>query len=146
MKLFLMRHGEAEPYRQDDSSRALTATGRASVASKQGLLPAIDLMVVSPYLRALQTADILVGEGLQVSYRVVDDRVTPDCSLQPIIDELLNPTLQTQLIVAHNPLLSRLVSLLCGDQARSVALATAEVACLEADEFLPGCAKLLWVR
>ncbi len=141
-----MRHGEAEPYRSDDASRALTATGRAAVASKQSLFPSIELMVVSPYLRALQTADILVGEGLNVSYRTVDERVTPDCRLEPIIDELINPTLQSQLIVAHNPLLSKLVSLLCGEDYRSIGLATAEVACLEADDFLPGCAKLLWVR
>ncbi|WP_196158152.1 histidine phosphatase family protein [Reinekea sp. G2M2-21] len=146
MKLFLMRHGEAEPYLKDDASRALTATGRASVASKQTLLPTIDLMVVSPYLRALQTADILVGEGLQVSYRTVDERVTPDCELDPIIDELINPTLKTQLIVAHNPLLSRLVRLLCGNQAQSINLHTADIACLEADDFQPGCAQLLWVR
>lgn len=146
MKLFLMRHGEAEAYRHDDASRSLTATGRASVASKQALLPNIDLMVVSPYLRALQTADILVSEGLSVKHRIVDDRVLPDCDLEPILNELINPSIETQLIVAHNPLLSRLVQLLCGEQANGVGLATADLACLEADEFLPGCATLQWVR
>jgi len=141
-----MRHGEAEPYRSDDASRALTVTGKAAVASKQKLLPDVDSLIVSPYLRALQTADILVGEGLNVKYRAVDDRVLPDCSLEPIIDEIIHPQLENQLIVAHNPLLSRLVRVLCGDEVRGVSLATADVACLVADEFYAGCARLEWVR
>ncbi len=146
MKLFLMRHGEAEPFRRDDASRALTATGRAAVASKQKLLPKIDSLIVSPYLRALQSADILVSEGLDVSYRFVDDRVMPDCPLEPIVAEVIKSSLNTQLIVAHNPLLSRLTRYLCGDDAQNVALDTAALAYLEADEFLPGCARLHWIR
>ncbi|MDN3649049.1 histidine phosphatase family protein [Reinekea marina] len=146
MKLYLMRHGEAEPYQQNDSGRALTSTGRGSVASKARLIPAVDVMYVSPYLRALQSADILVDQGVSVKHRIVDDRVTPDCNLEPIIDELLRPDEPVQLIVAHNPLLSRLTRHLAGEEARGVNLATAQVACLEADEFLPGCATLLWVK
>lgn len=146
MKLYLMRHGEAEPYRTDDASRALTQTGRASVSAKQSLLPDVDSLIVSPYLRALQTADILVADGLNVKHRQVDERVTPDCPLGPIVDELIDSSLNAQLIVAHNPLLSRLVRHLVGDDARGIALATAEVACLEADEFLPGLVHLHWVK
>lgn len=146
MQLYLMRHGEAEPFSRTDSERALTQTGRAAVAAKQSLLPDMDSMIVSPYLRALQTADILVSEGLKVKHRHVDERVLPDCDLEPILDELINPTASTQIIVAHNPLLSRLLWLLCGDQARGINLATADVACLHADDYLPGCATLKWVR
>jgi phosphohistidine phosphatase len=141
-----MRHGEAEPYRNDDASRALTATGKAAVASKQQLIPSVDSLIVSPYLRALQTADILVAEGLDVRHRLVDDRVTPDSPIEPIVEHLINPKLESQLIVAHNPLLSRLVRHLSGGDARGVSLSTAEVACLEADEFLPGLVHLKWVR
>jgi phosphohistidine phosphatase len=146
MKLYLMRHGEAEPFMQNDAGRALTATGRGAVASKARLLPSIDTLIVSPYLRALQTADILVDQGVSVKHRVVDDRVTPDCPLEPIVEELLSQEVQTQLIVAHNPLLSRLTRHLAGEEARGVNLGTAQLACLEADEFFPGCATLLWVK
>jgi phosphohistidine phosphatase SixA len=146
MKLYLMRHGEAEPFKQDDASRALTQTGRAAVAAKLRHLEAVDSLIVSPYLRALQTADILVSEGLDVKRRVVDERVTPDSPLDPIVNILIDRTAEHQLIVAHNPLLSRLVRLLCGDDARGVSLATAEVACLESDDFLPGLVHLKWVR
>jgi phosphohistidine phosphatase len=146
MKLYLMRHGEAEPYSRDDASRALTATGRGAVASKAGLFPDIDKMIVSPYLRALQSADILIEQGLNIKYRLVDDRVTPDCPLEPIIDSILSSELNTQLIIAHNPLLSRLTRHLAGEEARGVNLFTAQVACIEADDFLPGCGTLLWVK
>lgn len=146
MRLFLMRHGEAEPYRLDDASRALTNRGRAIVATKQRHLPAVDRMVVSPYLRALQTADILVEEGLDVRFRKVDERVLPDCALEPIISELILPNVECQLIVAHNPLLSRLVHRLCGSDCFGVSLDTADVACLEGDDFFEGSAELKWVR
>lgn len=146
MKLYLLRHGEAEPYRTEDASRALTLTGRAAVASKQALLPDINLLIVSPYLRALQSADILVAEGLNVKRRLVDERVTPDSPLAPIIDELIDPQLENQLIVAHNPLLSRLIWHLVGEDARGISMDTASLACLEAEEFLPGLVHLHWVK
>lgn len=146
MKLFLMRHGEAEPYRTDDMNRQLTPTGRASVASKSHLFPTIDLLIVSPYLRALQTADILVGEGVQVTRRVMDERVVPESDLEPIVDDLLAEPVETRLIVAHNPLLSRLLRHLSGAQARGVSMDTANVALLEAEAFLPGTAQLLWIK
>ncbi|EAR09423.1 SixA phosphatase family protein [Reinekea blandensis] len=146
MKLYLMRHGEAESFARCDADRSLTQTGRAAVASKAQLFPAIERLVVSPYLRALQTADLLVGEGMQVTHRVVDDRVTPDCPLEPVINEVIRSDVREQLIVAHNPLLSYLVADLVGNDARGIGLGTADVACLEADEWLPGCARLLWVR
>ncbi len=146
MKLFLMRHGEAEPFAKTDSARPLTNTGRAAVASKAKILPPIDQLIVSPYLRALQTADILVEEGVDVSNRLVDDRVLPDSDLMPILDSLIDTKRANQLFVAHNPLLSYMVRLLCGPEANNVALATANVACLEADIFQPECATLRWIK
>ena len=146
MRLYLMRHGEAEPYRFDDASRALTVTGKAAVASKCQYLPMIDLLIVSPYLRALQTADTLVAEGLALQRRSVDDRVLPDSDLDPILVSLIDPRLETQLIIAHNPLLTRLLRHLCGADARGINMDTASVACLLADEFLPGFVQLEWIR
>ena len=89
MRLYLMRHGEAEFNARDDMQRSLTATGRAAVASKTRFIEPVDRMVVSPYLRALQSSDILIAEGLSVQRRIVDERVTPDCDLQPVIDEVI---------------------------------------------------------
>lgn len=146
MALYLMRHGEAEPFKADDPARELTQTGRAAVASKALILPAIDQMIVSPYTRALQTADLLVNEGVRVSSRRVDDRVTPESPIDDVIDDLLPDVDGHWLIVAHNPLLTRLLHRLCGSQVRSIHLDTAAVACLEGDVYQASCASLLWVR
>lgn len=65
MKLCLVRHGEAveRTSQRDDSWRYLTSAGRESFrtisakAGKQGLAP--DCILVSPLVRAVQTAEIL---------------------------------------------------------------------------------------
>lgn len=141
-----MRHGEAERFQARDSDRALTRTGRAAVASKQPYMPVIDLLWVSPYLRALQTADILVEQGLIVRRRQVEPRLLPDCPVEPLIDALQESTLDHQLIVGHNPLLSSLLSRLCGDAATRGPLATAELVCLQGDALIPGLTTLAWAR
>ncbi len=60
MKIFIMRHGEAEHYAQSDAERALTERGRSASAAvakacvEQGY-QLFDKVIVSPYLRAQQT-------------------------------------------------------------------------------------------
>jgi len=60
MKIFIMRHGEAEHFAQSDAQRELTNNGRsASVAVartcvKRGFSQ-FDKVLVSPYIRAQQT-------------------------------------------------------------------------------------------
>lgn len=141
-----MRHGEAEAYKTNDASRALTKTGRAAVASKAQFIPDIDRLVVSPYLRALQSADILVEQGVNVKHRIVDERILPDCALAPIVEHLLNGNEGVQLLVAHNPLLSYLTQFLCGDGSHSIALNTANLVCLEGESFYQGTAQLQWIK
>ena len=64
MLLLLMRHGEAENRAYEDSERALTDYGRKEVSMTAARLGAermsVDSIVVSPFLRARQTADIVV--------------------------------------------------------------------------------------
>ena len=62
-RLILLRHGQAEPYRIDDASRALVPQGIAEVRrsaeflAAQGYLPTA--LIASPYRRAQQTADVV---------------------------------------------------------------------------------------
>lgn len=58
MKIILMRHGQAEAYKQPDSTRQLTSFGKQQAAATaqyvwQTYTP--DVFVVSPYARAQQT-------------------------------------------------------------------------------------------
>ena len=67
LAIFLARHGEAEPSGfAPDAQRALTEEGRRHLRAVGRLLAddpdAIDLVVTSPLVRAVQTAEILVGE------------------------------------------------------------------------------------
>ncbi len=66
MKLWVLRHGEAEPYgARPDPERALTAHGREEVLRSAAQLIGQPLAAIyaSPYLRAQQTAQ-LVREAL----------------------------------------------------------------------------------
>jgi phosphohistidine phosphatase len=68
MELYLFRHGIAEdaPPGRPDSSRALTAEGRertaavVKMARNAGVMPS--LIASSPYLRAVQTAEVAAKE------------------------------------------------------------------------------------
>jgi phosphohistidine phosphatase len=68
MELYLFRHGIAEdaPPGRSDSSRALTDAGRersaavAKMAREAGVAPS--LIASSPYLRAVQTAEVAAKE------------------------------------------------------------------------------------
>lgn len=65
MKLWLLRHGEAEPHASRDSERRLTAHGRKEVLQSAARLAGLPLdgILASPYVRAQQTAE-LVREAL----------------------------------------------------------------------------------
>ena len=81
MKLWVLRHGEAEPHgKRPDSERALTAHGREEVLRTAAELIGKPLTAIyaSPYLRAQETAQ-LVREalGFEPEIRTVD-WLTPD--------------------------------------------------------------------
>lgn len=93
MKLFLMRHGRAEDQSQSglDAERELTGLGKSKVAAKvkklNDELSDIDVVITSPAIRAMQTAQLVV-EGLE----------KPDM-LQ--VDEVLGIGTDAGLILAH---------------------------------------------
>ncbi|EXF44228.1 phosphohistidine phosphatase SixA [Pseudomonas sp. BAY1663] len=59
MRLWLLRHGEAEPRARTDAERNLTERGRRDVRENAAHLRgrALQAILVSPYRRAQQTAD-----------------------------------------------------------------------------------------
>ncbi len=81
MKLWVLRHGEAEPYgARPDPERALTAHGREEVLRSAAQLIGQPLAAIyaSPYLRAQQTAQ-LVREALGFQPELITvNWLTPD--------------------------------------------------------------------
>lgn len=134
MKLILMRHGEAESHAASDYDRNLTQFGQKEAVESANSLaayqPDIDLLLVSPYQRARQTAGLVTGV-LGPIPQLVTDQVTPDVRISQAIDELEKQFHGRQciMVVMHQPIIGSLVYYLTGVQQP---MGTASVAMLDA--------------
>ncbi len=113
MKLWVLRHGEAEPHgTRPDSERALTAHGREEVlrAAAQLIGQPLTAIYASPFLRAQETA-LLVREalGFEPEIRTVE-WLTPDTDPDKVAEQLVS--VSDVLLVSHNPLVGNLLSYL----------------------------------
>lgn len=121
MELWILRHGEAEAPVKDDAARPLTERGVRQIrrqAETFGLqLHLIKHVWVSPYLRTQQTANTLLtslkpvfsGECKTVNW------LTPDTPVLEVLTHLTaDPLAENVLLISHQPLVSTLVSHLCG--------------------------------
>lgn len=133
MKLYIMRHGQAEMYARSDSERSLSEYGQAEVRRSAESLKdiPIDGILCSPYLRARQTAEIVAEVMNGPTPKVVAD-ITPDDSPTAVLDVL--PTEGCWLMVSHMPLVSRLTGLLVdGQESAGPGFYTAMIVELEMD-------------
>ncbi|WP_068827777.1 phosphohistidine phosphatase SixA [Pseudomonas sp. BMS12] len=139
MTLWLLRHGEAEPRARNDAERALTERGRKEVRKSAEHLRgrALAHILVSPYLRAQQTAE-LVRESLGLSLPLTTvEWATPDDSPR-LAASHLDAYPGECLLVSHNPLLGSLSGLLLhGHLQQSLGLSTASLVELDGD-LVPG--------
>jgi phosphohistidine phosphatase len=137
MQLLILRHGKAEPGRAGapDSNRRLTLDGKEGLrrvlarAAQTGVKP--ETVLVSPYVRARETAEIAL-EMLGVSQEpLFCDALVPDSHPEVVWDEVRVHSQASQLLlVGHNPLLSELLSVLIA-AGRPIELQTAALACVE---------------
>lgn len=114
MELFVARHGEASFDAKSDRLRPLTDRGISETEScltmVQGGLDAVQQIWVSDLVRAQQTA-LLINKELEVEL-VTKTFLRPESDPQVVLRNLeLNET-GSVFIVAHQPLLGCLVSLL----------------------------------
>jgi len=148
VKLWLLRHGQAEPQAASDSQRALTAVGRDEIRRSAAHLLAEppQLLLVSPYLRAQQSA-ALVAEALgRIAQRSVP-WLTPDSDPRQVLLELDRYAQQSILLVAHQPLLGELAGLLVhGHRQQPLPLHTGSLVELEGEYLLAGAMRLLAVH
>ena len=121
MDLYVLRHGVAEERGAGyagDGERPLTERGaRRMVRQVRGLRSldvSIGVVVTSPLVRAVQTAEI-VHEGLQVTGRLVtSNALAPGGSPSQLISNLATGYSSTDdvMVVGHEPYLSSLISVL----------------------------------
>jgi phosphohistidine phosphatase len=135
LRLHLLRHahaGDPDAWEGEDALRPLTQKGRAQserlgrFLEAQGVRP--DVIVSSPKVRALQTAEIVakaLGMAVRVDARLASGFGTPD--LWAVLDEL---GAREPMLVGHDPDLSLLLGYLvdaAGVSLRKGALATVDL-------------------
>ena len=122
MDLYVLRHGVAEDRGSagcaNDGERPLTAKGARRMARQvrglRSLEVSIDVVVTSPLVRAVQTAEV-VHEGLAVTGRLVtSNALAPGGSPSQLVSHLATgySSADDVMVVGHEPYLSSLISVL----------------------------------
>src|SRR5690606_12590749 len=123
MRVYVVRHGEAEPQSSSDEARALTSRGREDVRGLWQALAARGAMpgpiYSSPYLRARQTAAEICAV-YRCELTGINELLVPDGRPQDVFDWLLGlPLTDGMMLVSHMPLVAHLVGRLAeGPDAR----------------------------
>ncbi|BBH45281.1 phosphohistidine phosphatase SixA [Pseudomonas sp. KU43P] len=148
MKLWVLRHGEAEPRANSDAERRLTAHGREQVlhSAARLLSQPLQAIIASPYVRAQQTAALVHDTlGFVEPVRTVP-WLTPDSDVREVIDEIERLGLEHVLLVSHQPLVSCLVGMLSEGHRQGPGMGTASLAELEGEAGLVGSMKVCGVH
>jgi phosphohistidine phosphatase len=125
MKLYVMRHGPAEDFAPSgrDADRALTASGRDRVRDVAKLLVKSDeaprVLISSPLVRALQTAEIVAGE-IGIDHVETSRDLAPGGDAYAFARDLAKSDRKRVMIVGHEPDLSVLVGAFVGGFARDM--------------------------
>ena len=136
MRLWLLRHGAAEPYQRHDADRQLTEQGREQVVQAAQFLTDVhfDRVLCSPYIRARQTAELLCATLQRHGDIEIVPWLTPEDDAREVTRKLDGYPVENLLIVAHQPLLGMLASwLIDANRQHGLPLNTASMACLEGD-------------
>jgi phosphohistidine phosphatase len=152
MQLYILRHGQAEPFNSSDFTRELTAKGQADAAalgrhlSKQGL--SIDRALVSPLLRTQQTFAAFTkkfGEIAHSDTELLRSESDVIETVKFLADFCQQKSPEALLLVSHQPLVSSLISyLITGSmqEAYSYPMAPASFTALELEIVEAGTASL----
>jgi phosphohistidine phosphatase len=148
MRLWLLRHGQAEAQARSDAERALTAHGREEVRQVAVQLQGrrLGAILASPYVRAQQTA-ALVREALGFTDGIhTVPWLTPDSDPREVLKQLDRYAQDELLLVTHQPLVGALAGLLIhGHRQQPLAMHTASLAELDGDLLAAGAMDLLAV-
>jgi phosphohistidine phosphatase len=155
MNLYFLRHAKAQPRSpkwRPDSKRPLTREGESRMFDVargiKTLDVSFDVILTSPYVRALRTAEILAE--VYNSQKVFETaRLAADAGLKEIMDEV-NENFSAAgeiVLVGHEPFMSRLIStLLTGEDGMDLELKKAGFCKLTIGKLVFGkCARLNWL-
>ncbi len=149
IRLYLLRHAEAEVDAADDSLRNLTELGweQASAVSDWlcGQVVAPARIITSPLLRAQQTS-LVVQQSLNLPEAVVEPALMPDGDIvraEQAIAMAFRDGIDELIVVSHMPLIASLSYWLQeGVMSVGDAFSLAEVRVIEAEVLAPGLGRL----
>ncbi len=141
MQIYLLRHGIAEENAPSgrDADRALTEEGRQKLRNvlamaKRDVDPAV--ILTSPYLRAVQTAEIAVealGHGKELLHT---ESLIPTSDPEAAWEEVrLHRDAAQLLLVGHEPLMGRIASFLLNAPTLLIDVKKASVIRIDVPEF-----------
>jgi phosphohistidine phosphatase len=121
VRLYLIRHAVAEDQPENmrfaDPLRALTARGRRrfrrSARAFARLGEEVGLILSSPMLRSVQTAELLAAALRQDEVRVLDE-LRPDAGVPLLLERLSELGVESVALVGHKRLLCELAIVLAG--------------------------------
>ena len=149
MILYLLRHADAEESNPDgDGARRLTKRGknalRAAAPLWQRLKLQPDVVLTSPLVRAVETAELL-SEGIGAPAPVADDRLRPGATWDAVLAAITERSgMHRVLLVGHEPDLSEIAAELTG--ASAVRMRKAGLACIEFEGGpQPGTGEIAWL-
>ncbi len=132
MKIILIRHGQAEGFKDQDSSRQLTEFGHKQAQETAEYIMkkySPDLLVVSPYDRARQTLQAFQKHAPQTPIKTLAT-ITPNGNVNRALDDLAqlaDDGIDCMLVVCHMPIVANLAGALLGEWATAYSLAEARV-------------------
>lgn len=133
VNVYIMRHGEAQPVAASDAQRQLTPAGQAQVRQSGEYLHSVakhfDLVLVSPYVRAQQTWQIVNDVCPNVGKVLTCDDLVPEASpaqMHDFLDAMLaQMDAENVLLVSHMPIVSYLVAELSTTQMAPIFMTAA---------------------
>jgi phosphohistidine phosphatase len=154
MRLYLVRHGIAidrdDPECPPEAERHLTPKGiertRAAARGLRKLDPNPDLILTSPYLRAVQTAEITcVVLELPVGEIHKTDSLLSGASPKLIFEELSKSKAEEAICFGHAPNLDEVIAYALHAPKTCTELKKAGAACLDMNSLSPVDGQLLWL-
>jgi len=144
MEIYILRHGIAEEAKPGgrDSDRRLTAAGKDKLrtvlrlARQGGVKP--ELILTSPYLRAVETADIAAEEFGYKSKVLTTDALLPESEPDLVWEEIrVHRDATSVLLAGHEPLLSHLAAYLLGAPSLQVDMKKGALMRIDVEQFGP---------
>jgi phosphohistidine phosphatase len=149
MRIFILRHGQAEYPVTTDEARELTPKGRADTKQILQLcgddMKNLGAIYTSPLVRAQQTAAIAATffSGVQIE---TTSLLVPEAAPIEVYEWLVSLGCESVLLVSHQPLVGTLVNQLCGTAPGYYSMGTSSLAAIDVSTPTPLMGTMHWLH